>query len=74
MTEVPEVDAQAVRDRATGMVLAIVTLINIDQGDAAIELVGRELRDAFEGGFYAGIEAWDLAHKANGSQPAAGQR
>jgi len=62
----PEMNEAVVDERARIVYGALLVLIHIDEPQAAVEALRREITEAFTQGFYAGIEAWDLAAKANG--------
>lgn len=62
----PQVNMEAVKERAAALANASELLIATGLSSMLADLLAQELADAFTQGFYAGIEAWDLAHRANG--------
>lgn len=70
MSQEPTMDPGEADTRARVLFGVVMVLLHVDEPAAVIEALRGEYHDTWTQGYYAGIEAWDLAHRANG--PTAG--
>lgn len=67
MTERAQEFMEEADARARVLMGVILVLLHVDEPSAIIEALRNELASTWTEGYYAGIEAWDLAHRANGT-------